>query len=84
MKEGIVSPDPEKKQGILLPILYVHSLRCSHAAKKIKATLVLVALLSLDTTVLAGCRPEITSICIHVTYFSLTSRSVHFEFAYNP
>ena len=81
-------PIPKKKQGILLPILYVHSLRCSHAAKKIKATLVLVALLSLDTTnscpVLAGCRPEITSICIHVTYFSLTSRSVHFEFAYNP
>ena len=64
------------------------TLRCSHAVEKIEPALVLVALLSLHTTISCpywrGARPEITSIYTHVAYFSLTSCSVHFEFAYNP
>ena len=41
LMKGIVSPEPEKKKGTFLPILYVHPLRCSHAVEKIEPTHVL-------------------------------------------
>ena len=69
----IVSPDPDKKQGILLPILYVHNLYVLPCSEKDRANAC-----SCDTgfpsyhnfvSVLAGC-PARNHFDTHVAFFA--------------
>ena len=72
-RRGIVSPDPDKKQGILLPILYVHNLYVLPCSGKDRANAC-----SCDTgfpsyhnfvSVLAGC-PARNHFDTHVAFFA--------------